>query len=103
MVNKDGGVYAIDHGCTFCYGDDSRDFDSYYRFVDQNQVIPRDVTEKIEQFLSWEEGEKILGDLLAELLPENEAKACIARIKNVGKLLKKKEVHSLQSSDFNPK
>jgi len=100
---KDDKIYAIDHGCTFCYGEDSLRFYSHSSY--ENEQIPKDITDKINQFLSWGEGIKILGELLKELLPEAEAKACVARIKKIGEILARGQINAHDASQlfFDPK
>lgn len=95
---KDGKILAIDHGSAFS---DRNLFFPYKSYP--NELIPQEIIEKINKFLSWPEGIKILSDLLGELLSEEEVKACVARIKKLGKLLEKGRIDSSDKLNFDPK
>lgn len=93
-------VYAIDNGCAFAKWEDKSYFYPYAVFY--NEPIAQSVIEKINKFLSWEEGVKILRSLLEELLLADEVASCVARIKNLGKLLNNGPISSSKDLAFNP-
>lgn len=99
FLNKDGRLWAIDHG--LCFGPT---YLNCYRDM-YEEAIPAEIIENIQKFLSWEEGKKILYDLLAELLDESEVRACFARIKFLGKLLAQGAISKKEAElniNFNP-
>ncbi|MEK7580279.1 MAG: hypothetical protein AAB465_01535 [Patescibacteria group bacterium] len=94
---KDGKIYAIDNGYAF----DSSSPLFYGDYA--SEPIPEEIKEKFRKFLSWTNGLEILKTLLDELLTPRQAKACIARIKFLGDIMKKQGVlPSEKDVKFNP-
>lgn len=81
MIREDK-IYAIDNGLSF--GKDSLNiFESFF----PDGQIPETIIKKFKEFFAWDQGEKILGDLLSELLDKKEVDACLKRIKLAGKYM----------------
>jgi uncharacterized repeat protein (TIGR03843 family) len=88
---KDTKLYAIDHGLAFG--------DSYYRNEALleggykgwlcGERIPEEVHGKLKNFFKWEEGGRVLHDLLGELLSEKEVDAFFKRLVKVATMVDK--------------
>jgi hypothetical protein len=82
---KDDKVYAIDNGLAFAPDKLRR---NYGKFWDVS--IPDELKEKFESFLSQEDKQKVLKDLLSELLKPGEVEACLGRIETIGRIIASK-------------
>lgn len=79
---KDHKIFAIDNGLSF--GKDSLNlFESYF----PDGQIPETIIKKFKEFFAWDQGKKILSELLSELLDKKEVDACLKRIKLAGKYI----------------
>ena len=86
LLVKDKKMHAIDNGLAF--GDAYLCFNLEWPW---NKPIPLEIIDKLDKFLSSDKEQSILKDLLRELLSPKEVDACLARIKFIGKLIKKRQ------------
>ena len=92
VLIKDKKVYAIDNGMAFSRAF-SVEYKPYTTFF--NHLVPSEVIEALEKFYPieseepvneaveavWRENERVLRDLLLELLSEKEVSACLGRMR----------------------
>lgn len=76
-------IHAIDNGLSFS-PDRLRLYGGFF-----DQQLPDDILKNLETFLANEINQKLLADLLAELLSAEEVASCMWRIKNIAGLIKK--------------
>lgn len=75
ILYRNGDIIAIDHGFSFA---GKANYYPYGRHF--NTAVPGEVIASLERFRRWSQGKAILLDLLKELLPADEAEACLFRI-----------------------
>jgi len=80
-------LWAIDNGLSFCRESAANGFFPIGLNVLLNQYIPQEVIDKLEKFFSWDDGKKILKDLLLELLDKDEVDACFKRMEIITDLI----------------
>lgn len=107
---KNSKVYAIDNGYSLNYGNkkDSlcyADFEKrislycgYKRFPGEN--LPVKLAGQMKKFLENTAGQKILQELLAELIGEDNARACLKRIVFVTKMIAEKGAVGSAGEDY---
>jgi hypothetical protein len=90
LIGDDKKVHAIDNGLAFGYDSLRRLYD---RFIKNETRLsaPTAIKESIDRFVAWPEGQTILRELLAELLPSDEIDACFNRISYVAALLQENQ------------
>lgn len=91
-TDKKLSIHAIDNGCSFSENDFCFCTNEFFE-----EDLPDDLVGKIERFLEDEESQRILRDLLNELLPEKEVEAFFERVKKIGNMIVKN--NRLFSSD----
>lgn len=98
---KDDTVRAIDHG--FCFSRDSlrRECEIFW-----DKPITSEIKEKLQAFLAQKDMQRVLGDLLSELLFPEEIEALLNRIKAIEKVIREKgrvPIDLAEQLTFNPK
>jgi len=79
LISKDySRVYAIDNG--YCFAFEGMRFTFEFLDLIQGQTIPEEIKTMVRQILENEPLKSVLKDLLLELLPEDQAEACMQRI-----------------------
>lgn len=78
---KDGKIIPIDHG--LCFGKDL--LRTYRDFF--NEEIPADLIENLQKFSECDNNRKVLRQLLAELLPDDEVDQFFERLDRITKIL----------------
>jgi hypothetical protein len=91
-TNKKISVHAIDNGCSFCEDDF---FFGPNEFFDED--FSEDFIKKIKRFLEDDASQRILENLLNELLPEKEVSAFFSRVEKIGNMIS--ESGRISSSD----
>lgn len=81
IIDSNDKIYAIDNGLTFG-ADRLRTHTQFY-----DHILPDTLIEKLSDFLVNDDAQRILKELLIELLPENEVEAFLKRLKYVGQLV----------------
>ena len=81
LLYSEGKVYAIDN--EFSFKNENPMF--YKQFFDE--IIPQDIIDQFEKFLSEIEGQKELRKELSRLLPPKDVEAFFARVKRIGQAL----------------
>lgn len=84
---KNEKIHAIDNGCSFGVetGREDEPFKHYFEYF--NAPFPQELKDMFEKFLSWEQGKKILRDLLLELLDKKETDAFFRRVEIINGFL----------------
>ncbi|OGZ97088.1 MAG: hypothetical protein A3I44_01015 [Candidatus Sungbacteria bacterium RIFCSPLOWO2_02_FULL_51_17] len=81
LLFKNDRACAIDNGLSF--GNDKPRLYSEY----PGRALPQGTVNQVREFFSWEHGQRILEDLLCELLPKEEVQAFFSRLEQIKKQL----------------
>lgn len=84
---KDSVVYAVDHGFCFSKDDLRRECDIFW-----DKPITDEIKDKLHSFLAQRDMQRVLGDLLSELLFPEEIDAMLNRIKAIEKVIREKGI-----------
>lgn len=97
ILFKDGKVFAIDNGLTF-----GQDYLRMYSgdLNTDGLPIPESVTESLKKSFAFGQGNSILRELLAELLPEKEVEAFFERLNKVKMIIESGKLPSLYKLVF---